>query len=210
MQRTVTRGVVPAGRISRLPFNQPTLETGQPSVNKFSLSKPWMHVEGAEVWLHSFLTSILSRGEIICSGGWRGGGIGVACGPGLLPVRSIRVLNFLVAVRSCRFQQTAALSRCVWSCCYVWWRLHMCRLSATAYSIYSQQPSILEAVPPTARWGRAMPWWQGLHNEELNDLHCSLNIVRVIKSRRMRWAGHVARMGEERCIQDFGGKPEGK
>ena len=40
-----------------------------------------------------------------------------------------------------------------------------------------------------------------LHNEELNDLYSSPNIVRVIKSRRMRWAGHVARMGEEReCI----------
>jgi hypothetical protein len=37
-----------------------------------------------------------------------------------------------------------------------------------------------------------------LHNEELNDLYCSPNIVRVIKSRRMRWAGHVARMGEWR------------
>ena len=37
-----------------------------------------------------------------------------------------------------------------------------------------------------------------LHNEELNDLYSSPNIVRVIKSRRMRWAGHVARMGEER------------
>jgi hypothetical protein len=36
-----------------------------------------------------------------------------------------------------------------------------------------------------------------LHNEELNDLYCSLNIFRVIKSRRMRWAGHVARMGGE-------------
>ena len=35
-----------------------------------------------------------------------------------------------------------------------------------------------------------------LHNEELNDLYCSPNIVRVIKWRRMRWAGHVARMGE--------------
>ena len=40
-----------------------------------------------------------------------------------------------------------------------------------------------------------------LHNEELNDLYCSPNTVRVIKSRIMRWAGHVARMGEERgCI----------
>ena len=40
--------------------------------------------------------------------------------------------------------------------------------------------------------------WRRLHNEGLNDLYCSHNIVRVIKSRRMRWAGHVARMGEER------------
>ena len=39
-----------------------------------------------------------------------------------------------------------------------------------------------------------------LHNEELNDLYSSPNIVRVIKSRRMRWAGHVARMGEERGV----------
>jgi len=40
--------------------------------------------------------------------------------------------------------------------------------------------------------------WRRLHNEELNDLYSSTNIVRVIKSRRMRLAGHVARMGEER------------
>ena len=39
-----------------------------------------------------------------------------------------------------------------------------------------------------------------LHNEELNDLYSSPNIVRVIKSRRKRWAGHVARMGEERGV----------
>jgi len=37
--------------------------------------------------------------------------------------------------------------------------------------------------------------WRKLHNEELNELYCSPNIVRVIKSRKMSWAGHVARMG---------------
>jgi hypothetical protein len=48
--------------------------------------------------------------------------------------------------------------------------------------------------------------WRRLHNEELNDLYSSLNNIRVIKSRRMRWAGHVARMGREGCIQGFGGE----
>ena len=43
-------------------------------------------------------------------------------------------------------------------------------------------------------------YWRRWHNEELNDLVCSPNIVRVIKWRRMRWAGHVARMGEERGV----------
>jgi len=53
--------------------------------------------------------------------------------------------------------------------------------------------------------------WRRLHNEELNDLYSSLNIVRVIKSRRLRWAGHVARMGEERRVyRVLVGKPEGK
>jgi len=48
--------------------------------------------------------------------------------------------------------------------------------------------------------------WRRLHNEELNDLYCSPCIVRVIKSKRMRWAGHVARMGEERgCIGSWWG-----
>jgi hypothetical protein len=48
--------------------------------------------------------------------------------------------------------------------------------------------------------------WRRLHNEQFNDLYSSPNI-RVIKSRRMRWEGHVARVGgNERCIQDFGGE----
>jgi hypothetical protein len=47
--------------------------------------------------------------------------------------------------------------------------------------------------------------WRKLHNDELHSLYSSPNIVRVIKSRRMSWAGHVARMGEgERCLQGFG------
>jgi hypothetical protein len=45
--------------------------------------------------------------------------------------------------------------------------------------------------------------WRKSHNDELHDLYSSPNIVRVIKSRRMRWAGHVAHMGE-RCLQGFG------
>ena len=48
--------------------------------------------------------------------------------------------------------------------------------------------------------------WRKLHNEELNDLYCSHIIVRVIKSRRTRLAGHVARMEEERRIEGFGGE----
>jgi hypothetical protein len=42
-----------------------------------------------------------------------------------------------------------------------------------------------------------MGGWRKLHNEELHNFYCSPSIVRIIKSRRMRWAGHVARMGGE-------------
>ena len=53
--------------------------------------------------------------------------------------------------------------------------------------------------------------WRKLHNEELNDLYCSPNVLRVIKSRRMRWVGHVARLGERRGVYRVTvGKYEGK
>jgi hypothetical protein len=53
--------------------------------------------------------------------------------------------------------------------------------------------------------------WRKLHNEEPNGLYSLPNILRVIKSRRMRWAGHVARMGEGRGMyRILVGKPEGK
>jgi hypothetical protein len=53
--------------------------------------------------------------------------------------------------------------------------------------------------------------WRKLHNDELHNLYPSPNVVRVIKSRRMRWAGHVARMGEGRGVYSvLVGRPEGK
>ena len=53
--------------------------------------------------------------------------------------------------------------------------------------------------------------WRKLHNEELNDLYSLPNIVRVVKSRRMRWAEHVTRMGKDRGVHRvLVGKPKGK
>jgi hypothetical protein len=53
--------------------------------------------------------------------------------------------------------------------------------------------------------------WRRLHNEELHNLYSSPNIIRMIKSRRMSWAGHVAQMGRKRnAYKILVGKPEGK
>jgi hypothetical protein len=53
--------------------------------------------------------------------------------------------------------------------------------------------------------------WRKLHNEELHDLYSSPSIIRIIKARRMRWAGHVAPMGEKRnAYRLLVGKPEGR
>jgi hypothetical protein len=53
--------------------------------------------------------------------------------------------------------------------------------------------------------------WRKMHNEELHNLYSSPDIIRQVKSRQMRWTGHVARMGEERKVYKvLVGKPEGK
>jgi hypothetical protein len=53
--------------------------------------------------------------------------------------------------------------------------------------------------------------WRKMHNEELHDLHSSPSIIRIIKARRMRWAEHIARMGEKRnAYRLLVGKPEGR
>jgi len=63
---------------------------------------------------------------------------------------------------------------------------------------------------PVVRRDEVTGKWRRLHNEELNDLYCSPNIVRVIKWRRMGWAEYVARMGEERVVYGLGGVTGGK
>jgi hypothetical protein len=46
--------------------------------------------------------------------------------------------------------------------------------------------------------------WKKFYNEECHNLYASLDVIRVIKSKGVRWAGHVAHMGDEKCIQNFG------
>jgi hypothetical protein len=55
-----------------------------------------------------------------------------------------------------------------------------------------------------------MGGWRKLHKEELHDLYSSPSVIRIIKSRRMRWAGHVAQMGEKNVYRLLVGKPERK
>ena len=59
-------------------------------------------------------------------------------------------------------------------------------------------------------WDEVTGEWRRLHYEELNDLYSSPIIVRMIKSRRMRWAGHVARLGEDRGVRILVGEIGGK
>jgi hypothetical protein len=62
-----------------------------------------------------------------------------------------------------------------------------------------------------AKRHEVMGEWRELHNEELRDLYSSQSIIRIIKSRRMRWAGHIARTGDKRNAYSLlVGKPEGK
>jgi hypothetical protein len=76
--------------------------------------------------------------------------------------------------------------------------------------LYSSENRVLRKIFGSKR-DKITGEWRKLHNEALNDLYCSPNIVCVIKSRTMGWAGHVARMGKRRGV--YGallGKPEGK
>jgi hypothetical protein len=53
-------------------------------------------------------------------------------------------------------------------------------------------------------WKEVTGAWRGLHNEELHNLYASQYIIRVMKSRRMRWVGHVALWEDDKCTQNFG------
>jgi len=67
-----------------------------------------------------------------------------------------------------------------------------CLLSATAYSIYSQLPYILEAVPPSSNWGRAMPWWQGPAHEGWTLLYFFIPLWTLPTQARVTWSASAA------------------
>ena len=79
------------------------------------------------------------------------------------------------------------------------------------YFIYRPCINNILCIVSLARRAEVTGEWRRLHNGELNDLYSSPSIVRVIKSRKMIWTGHLARMGEERGVyRVLVGKPEGR
>ena len=93
---------------------------------------------------------------------------------------------------------------CNFACCFLWvWNLVVDTAGGKeAEGVWEQ--GVEENI--WTRRDEVTGEWKRLNNEELNDFYSSPNIVRVIKSRRMRWVGHVARMGEERgCIGSWWG-----
>ena len=94
-------------------------------------------------------------------------------------------------------------------CQVYFWLLFRPFLRLFIYSFILFQPQILTDLK--VRIYEVTGEWRKLHNEELRDLYSLPNILRVVKSRRMRWAGHVAGMGEDRGVyRVLVGKPEGR
>jgi hypothetical protein len=98
------------------------------------------------------------------------------------------------------------------------YRIYSCLLDETFWSLTLREKRSVRVVETrvlrgifVAKGEGVTGEWRKLHNEELNDLYSSPTIVWMIKSRRMRWAGHVLRMGVGKCVyRSLVGKPEGK
>ena len=105
---------------------------------------------------------------------------------------------------------------CAYVCMYVWYCVYVCMYGCETWSLTEggkEAEGVWEYVLGRIfgpRRDEVTEEWRRLYNEELNNLYSSSNIVRVLKS-RMRWAGHVTRMGEEMgAYRVLVGKPEGK